>query len=87
MFLNLIKLLLTSINSNVSQAARDLGYKTQPSFYGVISGKDIKLTILLNICKLCNCDIIITNHQSININLAEYMQQQGGQNQPGQDHQ
>ncbi len=77
--------MLASINSNVSQAARDLGYKTQPSFYGIINGKDIRLTVLLNICKLCNCHVIITNNSTINIDLADYMQQQ--QDQTGQDHQ
>lgn len=73
MFVNLVKLLAASIGVNVSQLARQLEYKKQSSFYTVISGETIKLSVLLAICKACNCDIIITNHSTININLAEYV--------------
>ena len=76
MYVNLVKLLAASIGVNVSQLSRLLQYKKQASFYTVISGDTIKLSVLLAICKACNCDIIITNHSTININLAEYTQQQ-----------
>ena len=73
MFVNLIKLLSASVGLNVSQLAKQLEYKRQSSFYTVISGDNIKSSVLLAICKACNCDIIITNHSTININLADYV--------------
>ena len=76
MYVNLVKLLAASIGINVSQLARTLDYKKQASFYTVISGETIKSSVLLAICKACNCDVIITNHSTININLANYVAEQ-----------
>lgn len=76
MFINLVKMLCACIGVNVSSLGNELQYKTYPAFYKVISGKDIRLTVLLAICNACKCDIIITNHSTININVNEYYKQQ-----------
>ena len=65
---------LGGYNSNTSYAK--LGYKTSSALQGAIYNKDIKLTVLANICKLCNFQIIITNNNGITINILDYINQQ-----------
>ena len=76
MFKNLIKFLASSIGENMASLRQKLGYSANTSFYTVIGGKDIRLSVLLAVCKACNCDVIITNHSTININLADYVAEQ-----------
>ena len=77
MFKNLVKLLASSIGENITTLGEKMSYK-KTSFFTVIGGKDIRVSILLAVCKACNCDIIITNHSTINIDLADYVARQEG---------
>lgn len=72
-------------NSNTSYAK--LGYKTNSALWSAIQNKDIKLTVLANICKLCNFQIIITNNNGITINVLDYISQQQQQQQTETDQQ
>lgn len=76
MFKELVYTILKMAGYNSNTAYNKLGYKTNSSLQSAIINKDIKLTVLANICKLCNFDIIITNHNGITINILDYINQQ-----------
>ena len=80
MFKQLVIMLLSIAGITQRAAAEQLGYKTPSSLQSAIINKDLKLTVLNNICKLCNLSIIITDNKSININLTEYIQQHSNDN-------
>lgn len=76
MFKDLVYTILKIAGYNSNTAYSKLGYKTNSSLQSAIYNKDIKLTVLANICKLCNFQIIITNNNGITINVLDYIKQQ-----------
>lgn len=85
MFKDLIIKLLSLASYNQTTAAAALGYKTQSALQSVIIKKDIRLTVLLSVCNLCNFQIIITDNKGININLNDYYQQRQDQHASNDD--
>ena len=75
MFKDLVYTILKMAGYNSNTAYAKLGYKTASSLQGAIYNKDIKLTVLANICKLCEFDIIITNNKGVTINVLDYINQ------------
>lgn len=75
MFKQLVIMLLSIAGYSQTTAAEKLNYNGVASFQSAIKNRDIKLTVLHNICMLCGLQIIITDNKSININLTEYIQQ------------
>lgn len=80
MFKQLVMMLLGGAGYSQTTAAEKLKYNGVAAFQSAIKNKDIKLTVLNNICKLCNLSIIITDNKSININITEYIQQHSNDN-------
>lgn len=76
MFKDLVYTILKLGGYNAFNSYEKLGYKTNSSLQSAIQNKDIKLTVLANICKLCKFDIIITNNNGITINILDYIKQQ-----------
>lgn len=76
MFKQLIYTILNSAGYTGNTSYEKLGYKTNSALHSAIQNKDIKLTVLANICKLCKFDIIITNNNGITINILDYIKQQ-----------
>lgn len=79
MFKELVYTILKIAGYNSNTAYNKLGYKTSSSLQSAIYNKDIKLTVLANICKLCGFDIIITNNKGVTINVLDYISQQAEQ--------
>lgn len=76
MFANLIKLLCGFKSVSLSQMGSALGYKTASAFQTVTTGKDLRLSVLLNICNELGYTVTISNGQGVNVNLTEYYAQQ-----------
>lgn len=75
MFKQLVYTLLNAAGYTGNNSYAMLGYKTNSALHSAIQNKDIKLTVLANICKLCNFQIIITNNNGITINILDYIKQ------------
>ena len=73
-------MLLSAAGYSQTSAAKKLNYNGVASFQSAIKNRDIKLTVLHNICMLCGLQIIITDNKTININLTEYIQQHTNDN-------
>lgn len=76
MFINLIKTLCAVYGISKNGLGEKLGYKTPSAFQRVVSGNDIRLSVLLNICNLLGYNLIITNGAGVNIDVTQYYAQQ-----------
>lgn len=85
MFKNLMLLILATANINQTTAAEKLQYNSVAAFQSAIKNKDVKLSVVAAICKLCNCDLIIKNSNGVTISVLDYIQQHGGADHPGSE--
>lgn len=73
MFSNLIKLMCAYVNVKPYVLGREMGYKTPSAFQTVITGKDIRLSVLLAICNALHYQVIITDGKAFSINVNDYL--------------
>lgn len=76
MFKKLVLLLLSSAGYSQTAAADQLQYNGVAAFQSAIKNKDLKLTVLANICKICKCDLVITNGAGVTISVIKYIEDQ-----------
>lgn len=75
MFGDLIKLICASFGISKNALGEKLGYKSPSAFQRVTGGRDVRLSVLLDICNALNYKIIITNKNGFTIDLLEYYKQ------------
>lgn len=75
MFVDLIKSLCAIYGISKNALGERLGYKSASAFQKVNGGKDIRLSVLLDICEELGFIITIKNGQGVEINLNDYYKQ------------
>ena len=63
-----IKTMFAATGTKLQDVAKTLNIK-QPTFSLWLTKMD-QVKRLITICKICNCDLIITDHKNINITLS-----------------
>lgn len=72
MFANLLKVLCAYKGTKLYSVGKELGYKTNSAFQKVTNGKDLRLSVLINVCVHLGCKVIITNGKDITIDVTDY---------------
>ena len=76
MFKDLIMSLSAVSGLKIYQLYSQIGYNSPSALQKVISGNDIRLTVLLNVCRVLGYTITIQNNKGFSLNLNEYYNQQ-----------
>lgn len=75
MFGDLIKTFCGVFGISKNALGEKLGYNSPSAFHKVTGGRDMRLTVLLEICNALDYEITITNGKGFTINLLEYYKQ------------